>query len=188
MGTITEIYDYLRLLFARVGDPRCPTHGVTLKAQTVSQMVDAVLAKPEGSKLMLLAPVVRDRKGEHLHIFEQMRAAGFVRVRVDGILVDLDDVPALDKKRKHSIDVVVDRFKVRDDLALRLAESFETALELTDGLASVAPMEEARPESPCCFQHAMPVPNVVTLSTSWNPACFLLTILRALVIVVMASA
>ena len=141
VGTITEIYDYLRLLFARVGDPRCPTHGVTLKAQTVSQMVDAVLAKPEGSKLMLLAPVVRDRKGEHLHVFEQMRAAGFVRVRVDGILVDLDDVPALDKKRKHSIDVVVDRFKVRDDLALRLAESFETALELTDGLASVVPMQ-----------------------------------------------
>ena len=141
VGTITEIYDYLRLLFARVGDPRCPNHGVTLKAQTVSQMVDTVLAKPEGSKLMLLAPVVRDRKGEHLHVFEQMRAAGFVRVRVDGILVDLDDVPALDKKRKHSIDVVVDRFKVRDDLALRLAESFETALELTDGLASVAPME-----------------------------------------------
>ncbi|MDG1460510.1 MAG: excinuclease ABC subunit UvrA [Luminiphilus sp.] len=141
VGTITEIYDYLRLLFARVGDPRCPDHGITLKAQTVSQMVDAVLAQPEGSKLMLLAPVIRDRKGEHLHIFEQMRAAGFIRVRVDGILVDLDDVPALDKKRKHSIDVVVDRFKVREDLGLRLAESFETALELTDGLASVAPME-----------------------------------------------
>ena len=141
VGTITEIYDYLRLLFARVGDPRCPEHGITLKAQTVSQMVDAVLAQPEGSKLMLLAPVIRDRKGEHLHIFEQMRAAGFIRVRVDGILVDLDDVPALDKKRKHSIDVVVDRFKVREDLGLRLAESFETALELTDGLASVAPME-----------------------------------------------
>ena len=141
VGTITEIYDYLRLLFARVGDPRCPGHGITLKAQTVSQMVDAVLAQPEGSKLMLLAPVIRDRKGEHLHIFEQMRAAGFIRVRVDGILVDLDDVPALDKKRKHSIDVVVDRFKVREDLGLRLAESFETALELTDGLASVAPMQ-----------------------------------------------
>lgn len=141
VGTITEIYDYLRLLFARVGDPRCPDHGITLKAQTVSQMVDAVLAQPEGSKLMLLAPVIRDRKGEHLHIFEQMRAAGFIRVRVDGILVDLDDVPALDKKRKHSIDVVIDRFKVREDLGLRLAESFETALELTDGLASVAPME-----------------------------------------------
>ncbi|MDG1065515.1 MAG: excinuclease ABC subunit UvrA [Luminiphilus sp.] len=141
VGTITEIYDYLRLLFARVGDPRCPDHGITLKAQTVSQMVDAVLAQPAGSKLMLLAPVIRDRKGEHLHIFEQMRAAGFIRVRVDGILVDLDDVPALDKKRKHSIDVVIDRFKVREDLGLRLAESFETALELTDGLASVAPME-----------------------------------------------
>ena len=141
VGTITEIYDYLRLLFARVGDPRCPDHGITLKAQTVSQMVDAVLAQPEGSKLMLLAPVIRDRKGEHLHIFEQMRAAGFIRVRVDGILVDLDDVPALDKKRKHSIDVVIDRFKVREDLGLRLAESFETALELTGGLASVAPME-----------------------------------------------
>ncbi|MGB1137671.1 MAG: excinuclease ABC subunit UvrA [Luminiphilus sp.] len=141
VGTITEIYDYLRLLFARVGDPRCPTHGVTLKAQTVTQMVDAVLALPEGSKLMLLAPVVRDRKGEHLHIFEQMRAAGFIRVRVDGIVVDLDDVPALDKKRKHRIDVVVDRFKVREDLKLRLAESFETALELTDGVAAIAPME-----------------------------------------------
>ena len=141
VGTITEIYDYLRLLYARVGDPRCPTHGVTLKAQTVTQMVDAVLALPEGSKLMLLAPVVRDRKGEHQHVFEQMRAAGFIRVRVDGIVVDLDDVPSLDKKRKHRIDVVVDRFKVRDDLKLRLAESFETALELTDGVAAIAPME-----------------------------------------------
>ena len=140
VGTITEIYDYLRLLFARVGDPRCPTHGVTLKAQTVTQMVDAVLAMPEGSKLMLLAPVVRDRKGEHLHVFEQMRAAGFIRVRVDGIVVDLDDVPTLDKKKKHRMDVVVDRFKVRDDLKLRLAESFETALELTDGVAAIAPM------------------------------------------------
>jgi len=141
VGTITEIYDYLRLLFARVGDPRCPTHGVTLRAQTISQMVDTVLAMPEGEKLMLLAPVIRDRKGEHLHVFEQMRAAGFIRARVDGILVDLDDVPSLDKKRKHSIDIVVDRFKVRDDLGLRLAESFETALELTDGLACVAPMD-----------------------------------------------
>ena len=150
VGTITEIYDYLRLLFARVGDPRCPQHGITLKAQTVSQMVDAVLALPEGSKLMLLAPVVRDRKGEHLHVFEQMRAAGFIRVRVDGILVDLDDVPTLDKKRKHSIDVVVDRFKVREDLGLRLAESFETALELTDGLAAVAPMD-GEPGEPLLF-------------------------------------
>ena len=125
VGTITEIYDYLRLLFARVGDPHCPTHDITLKAQTVSQMVDTVMAMPEGERLMLLAPLVRDRKGGHLHVFEQARAAG-LSVRVDGIVCDLDDVPELDKK-KHRIDVVVDRFKVRDDLALRLAESFETA-------------------------------------------------------------
>ena len=156
VGTITEIYDYLRLLFARVGDPRCPTHGVTLRAQTVSQMVDAVLAMPEGNKLMLLAPVVRDRKGEHLHIFEQMRAAGFIRVRVDGILVDLDDVPELDKKRKHRVDVVVDRFKVRDDLGLRLAESFETALELTDGLACVASMDGNGEEQLFSARYACP--------------------------------
>ena len=157
VGTITEIYDYLRLLFARVGDPRCPTHGVTLRAQTVTQMVDAVLALPEGSKLMLLAPVVRDRKGEHLHVFEQMRAAGFIRVRVDGIVVDLDDVPTLDKKKKHRIDVVVDRFKVRDDLKLRLAESFETALELTDGVAAIAPMEGDGEETLFSARYACPI-------------------------------
>jgi excinuclease ABC subunit A len=156
VGTITEIYDYLRLLFARVGDPRCPTHGVTLKAQTVTQMVDAVMTLPEGSKLMLLAPVVRDRKGEHLHVFEQMRAAGFIRVRVDGIVVDLDDVPPLDKKRKHRIDVVVDRFKVREDLKLRLAESFETALELTEGVAAIAPMEGDGPETLFSARYACP--------------------------------
>ena len=156
VGTITEIYDYLRLLFARVGDPRCPTHGVTLKAQTVTQMVDAVLALPEGSKLMLLAPIVRDRKGEHLHVFEQMRAAGFIRVRVDGIVVDLDDVPTLDKKKKHRIDVVVDRFKVRDDLKLRLAESFETALELSDGVAAIAPMEGDGEETLFSARYACP--------------------------------
>ena len=141
VGTITEIYDYLRLLFARVGDPRCPDHGLNLKAQTVSQMVDTVLALPESSKLMLLAPVIRDRKGEHLHIFEELRAAGFVRARIDGIVTDLDDLPTLDKKKKHRIEVVVDRFKVRDDLGLRLAESFETALGLTDGLASISWMD-----------------------------------------------
>jgi excinuclease ABC subunit A len=141
VGTITEIYDYLRLLFARVGEPRCPDHGLNLQAQTVSQMVDTVLALPEGSKLMLLAPVVRDRKGEHLHVFEELRAAGFVRARIDGIVTDLDDVPTLEKNRKHRIEVVVDRFKVRDDLGLRLAESFETALGLTDGLASVSWMD-----------------------------------------------
>ncbi len=141
VGTITEIYDYLRLLFARVGEPRCPDHGHNLQAQTVSQMVDSVLALPEGSKLMLLAPVVRDRKGEHLHVFEELRAGGFVRARVNGIVTDLDDVPSLDKKKKHRIEVVVDRFKVRKDLGIRLAESFETALGLTDGLASISYME-----------------------------------------------
>lgn len=142
VGTITEIHDYLRLLFARVGEPRCPDHDAPLTAQTVSQMVDTVLALPEGSKMMMLAPVVQNRKGEHLHVFEKLRGQGFVRARIDGIVTDLDDTPSLDKKRKHTIEVVIDRFKVRSDLALRLAESFETALELTDGIASVAPMDE----------------------------------------------
>lgn len=141
VGTITEIYDYLRLLFARAGEPRCPDHGEPLAAQTISQMVDTVLALPEGSKMMLLAPVIQNRKGEHLHIFEKLRSQGFVRARIDGITCDLDDLPDLDKKKKHNIEVVVDRFKVRDDLAQRLAESFETALELTDGTATVADMD-----------------------------------------------
>ena len=188
VGTITEIYDYLRLLYARAGDPRCPQHGISLEAQTVSQMVDAVLALPEGAGLMLTAPVVQGRKGEHLHIIEELRAGGFVRARIDGIVTDLDDAPALDKNRKHTIEVVVDRFKLRGggggaqdgkaqgnkaqggkarsgkaqsgkaqgaktqgnksssggsqaDLRLRLAESFETALALTDGIACISPME-----------------------------------------------
>ncbi|HCF5540852.1 TPA: excinuclease ABC subunit UvrA [Pseudomonas aeruginosa] len=142
VGTITEIYDYLRPLYARVGTPRCPDHDIPLEAQTVSQMVDQVLALPEGSKLMLLAPVIRERKGEHLAVFDEMRAQGFVRARVDGKLYELDEVPKLDKQKKHSIDVVVDRFKVRADLQQRLAESFETALSLADGIALVAPMDE----------------------------------------------
>ncbi|WP_062268096.1 excinuclease ABC subunit UvrA [Endozoicomonas arenosclerae] len=141
VGTITEIYDYLRLLFARTGTPRCPKHHLPLEAQTVSQMVDQVLALPEGTKLMLLAPVVRDRKGEHLHVFSELRAQGFIRARIDGIVTDLDNPPELDKKKKHTIEVVVDRFKVREDLQLRLAESFETALELTDGLAAISFMD-----------------------------------------------
>ncbi len=141
VGTITEVYDYLRLLFARAGEPRCPDHNLPLAAQTVSQMVDQVLALPEGSKLMLLAPVVEGRKGEHLHIIQEMRKQGFVRARVDGIVCDVDSIPELDKKKKHTIEVVVDRFKVRGDLQLRLAESFETALNLTDGIARVADMD-----------------------------------------------
>ncbi len=142
VGTITEIYDYLRLLYARVGIPRCPDHDIPLEAQTVSQMVDLVLAQPEGSKLMLLAPVIRERKGEHLMVFEELRAQGFVRARVNGKLCELDELPKLDKQKKHSIDVVVDRFKVRADLQQRLAESFETALKLADGIALVAPMDD----------------------------------------------
>ena len=157
VGTITEIYDYLRLLFARVGEPRCPEHHEPLQAQTISQMVDHVLAMPEGTKIMLLAPVVRDRKGEHLHIFEQLRRDGFVRARINGTVCDLDDTPKLDKRKKHTVEVVVDRFKVRDDLQLRLAESFETALNLTDGIASISFMDGDREEQLFSARHACPV-------------------------------
>jgi excinuclease ABC subunit A len=142
VGTITEIYDYLRLLFARVGTPCCPDHGIPLEAQTISQMVDHVLNLPENSKMMLLAPVVRNRKGEHLQLFDELRAQGFVRARVDGVVYDLDEVPALELRRKHTIEVVVDRVRVREDLKQRLAESFETAIMLTDGIAVIAPMDE----------------------------------------------
>lgn len=141
VGTITEIYDYLRLLFARAGTPHCPTHSLPLEAQEVSQMVDQVLALPEGSKIMLLAPVVRGRKGEHLNLLDELRSQGFVRIRIDGKVYELDDLPALDKNKKHTLEVVVDRIKVRDDLQQRLAESFETALQLADGLAVVHFME-----------------------------------------------
>ena len=113
VGTITEIYDYLRLLFARVGEPQCPTHGEPLDAQTVSQMVDQVLALPEGKRIMVLAPVVTERKGEHLHVFAELISNGFIRARIDGLVVDLDDAPKLDKKKKHTIEAVVDRLRVR---------------------------------------------------------------------------
>lgn len=141
VGTITEIYDYLRLLFARAGEPRCPDHDLPLAAQTVSQMVDQVLALPEGTKLMLLAPVIQGRKGEHLHTISELRAQGFVRARVNGIVCDIDSIPDLDKNKKHHIEAVVDRFKVRDDLQIRLAESFETALAMTDGIATISYMD-----------------------------------------------
>ncbi|MDX1460746.1 MAG: excinuclease ABC subunit UvrA, partial [Xanthomonadales bacterium] len=142
VGTITEIYDYLRLLFARVGTPRCPDHDVPLEAQTISQMVDQVMAVPEGSRVMLLAPVVRNRKGEHVQLIGELRAQGFVRLRVDGAVYDIDSVPELELRRKHSIEVVVDRFKVRPDMKQRLAESLETAVTLSDGLAILAPLDE----------------------------------------------
>ncbi|WP_317933062.1 excinuclease ABC subunit UvrA [Halioxenophilus sp. WMMB6] len=157
VGTITEIYDYLRLLFARVGEPRCPEHGEPLSAQTISEMVDQVLAMPEGSRLMLLAPVIRERKGEHLHVFESLKRDGFIRVRIDGLVVDLDDLPTLDKRKKHTIEVVVDRFKVRDDLQLRLAESFETALALSDGSALIADMDGQTEERTFSAKHACPI-------------------------------
>jgi len=142
VGTITEIYDYLRLLFARAGDPYCPDHDLKLEAQTVSQMVDQVLALPEGTPMMLLAPVVRDRKGEHVHIFHELKAGGFIRARVDGIVTELDYPPNLEKNKKHTIEVVIDRFKVRPDLMQRLAESFETALQIAGGLAIASYMDE----------------------------------------------
>ncbi len=145
VGTITEIYDYLRLLFARTGTPRCPTHGTALEAQTISEMVDTVLALPAGKKLMLLAPVIRDRKGEHVLVLEQLFAGGFVRVRIDGRVYNLDDLPDLNPKTKHTIEAVIDRFKVREGMQQRLAESFETALKLSDGLARVISFEEEEP-------------------------------------------
>ncbi|ABL98724.1 excinuclease ABC subunit UvrA [Shewanella amazonensis] len=146
VGTITEVYDYLRLLFARVGEPRCPTHGQPLAAQTVSQMVDKVLERPEGEKLMLLAPVVKARKGEHVKLLDSLSAQGYIRARIDGEVCDLSDPPTLDLHVKHTIEVVVDRFKVKDDMQQRLAESFETTLELSGGIAVVASMEEGAAE------------------------------------------
>ena len=143
VGTVTEIYDYLRLLYARAGIPCCPDHGVDLEAQTVSQMVDQVLALPEGSRLLLLAPVVADRKGEHVQLMADLQAQGYVRARINGEVYELDDPPKLDLRRKHTIEAVVDRFKVKKDLRLRLAESFETALRLADGVAKVAFMDDS---------------------------------------------
>ncbi len=142
VGTVTEIYDYLRLLYARAGTPKCPDHDLPLAAQTVEQMVDQVLALPEGSKLMLLAPVVANRKGEHVQLMGDLQAQGFIRARIDGEIYELDQPPALDLRKKHHIDAIVDRFKVKPDLRLRLTESFETALRLADGTARVAFMDD----------------------------------------------
>jgi len=146
VGTITEVYDYLRLLYARVGEPRCPDHNTPLAAQTISQMVDKVLELPEGSKLMLLAPIVKERKGEHVKTLENLSAQGFIRARIDGETCDLSDPPALELHKKHTIEVVVDRFKVRKDLQQRLAESFETTLELSGGIAAITWMDEPEKE------------------------------------------
>ncbi|MCB1722681.1 MAG: excinuclease ABC subunit UvrA [Gammaproteobacteria bacterium] len=148
VGTITEIYDYLRLLYARAGTPRCPVHGERLEAQTVSQMVDQVLALPAGSRLMLLAPVISERKGEYQKLLAELHAQGYIRARIDGEIYELDDPPELELHKKHTIEVVVDRFKVRDDLQLRLAESFETTLHLAEGVARVAWMDADGDKAP----------------------------------------
>ncbi|WP_261885188.1 excinuclease ABC subunit UvrA [Vibrio pomeroyi] len=146
VGTITEVYDYLRLLYARAGEPRCPDHNIPLAAQTISQMVDKVLELPAGSKMMLLAPIVKERKGEHVKTLENLAAQGFIRARIDGETCDLSDPPALELHKKHTIEVVVDRFKVRPNLQQRLAESFETTLELSGGIAVVGWMDETDQE------------------------------------------
>tara|TARA_R110000868_G_scaffold318028_1_gene578817 strand:- start:27969 stop:30800 length:2832 start_codon:yes stop_codon:yes gene_type:complete len=158
VGTITEIYDYLRLLYARVGEPRCPEHDVALEGQTVSQMVDRVLALPEGEKLMILAPVVQNRKGEFVKLFESLMSQGFIRARVDGEIYELDQPPKLDLRRNHTIEVIVDRFKVREDLQQRLAESFETALQLANGIASVAWIDDAK-KTPITFSEKAACPQ-----------------------------
>ncbi len=156
VGTITEIHDYLRLLFARTGTAHCPDHDTPLIAQTVSQMTDQILGLPQEQAFMLLAPVIRDRKGEHAHLFEQLRAQGFVRVRINGLVVDLDDVPQLDKQKKHRIEVVVDRFKIRAEQRTRIAESLETALRVAEGLAIVAPWNESGEEILFSSRYACP--------------------------------
>ncbi|MDX1563086.1 MAG: excinuclease ABC subunit UvrA, partial [Gammaproteobacteria bacterium] len=144
VGTVTEIHDYLRLLFARAGTPRCPEHGVTLEAQSISQMVDQTLALEAETRILLLAPVVRARKGEHVNVLDELKAKGFLRVRVDGKTYELNQVPKLNARQRHSIDVIIDRLRVRDDVGLRLAESFETAVELGDGVAQVAFMDDPK--------------------------------------------
>lgn len=144
VGTVTEIYDYLRLLFARIGDPRCPDHGKPLAAQTVTEIVDHILALPESTRVQLLAPIVRNRKGEHIHRLNQLRAEGYIRVRIDGTVTDLDDTPELKKNQNHSIEVVIDRLRIREDIRQRVAESVETALKLSDGLLLLDNMDEEK--------------------------------------------
>ena len=171
VGTITEIYDYLRLLFARVGEPRCPDHDLPLAAQTVSQMVDQVMSMQEGTRVMVLAPVISERKGEHLHVFQELRSNGFVRARIDGIVADLDATPDLDKNRKHTIEAVVDRLRVREDVQQRLAESFETALELSDGVALVQDMDDEGAE-PLVFSARFACPRCGYSISELEPRMF----------------
>lgn len=171
VGTITEIHDYLRLLFAKVGQPRCPEHGNVLEAQTISQMVDTVLALPEDTKVMVLSPVVRERKGEHIELMQELRSQGFVRARIDGEMVELDQLPKLDLRKKHTIEVVVDRVKVREDLRLRLAESFETALRLAEGIAAIGLMDEPK-RAPQVFSSKFACPDCGYSLSELSPRLF----------------
>jgi excinuclease ABC subunit A len=171
VGTVTEIYDYLRLLFARVGEPRCPTHQLPLNAQTVSQMVDQVLSIEENTSLMILSPVVKDRKGEHLQLIETLKAQGFVRARINNEIYELEDAPKLKLHQKHTIEVIVDRFKVRSDLKLRLAESFETALKLGQGIVNVAFMNEQE-KPPLVFSANFACPECGYSLTELEPRLF----------------
>ncbi len=172
VGTVTEIYDYLRLLFARAGTPRCPEHNTTLDAQTVSQMVDRTLALPDGSKLMLLAPVVQDRKGEHHVLFSELIAQGYIRARIDGEIHELDSAPNLELHKKHTIEVVVDRFKVRPDLQQRLADSFETALELSNGTARISSLDSESLEEDISFSAKFACPECGYSLTELEPRLF----------------
>ena len=171
VGTITEIYDYLRLLFAKVGEPRCPLHGHALKAQTISQMVDVVLALPPDTKIMILSPVVRERKGEHVDILQQLRGSGFVRVRIDGELMELDQAKPLSLRKKHTIEVVVDRLKVQEESRIRLAESFETALKLSEGMAALSFMDDDK-HPPILFSAKFACPDCGYSLSELSPRLF----------------
>jgi excinuclease ABC subunit A len=172
VGTITEIYDYLRLLFARVGEPHCPDHGLKLEAQTVSQMVDQVMALPDDSRIMVLAPIVRDRKGEHIHVFSELKTSGFIRARVDGLVCEIEFPPDLEKNKKHNIEVVVDRLKVKPGIEQRLAESFETALQLADGLALVSFMDDADDQPEMVFSSLFACPQCGHSISELEPRLF----------------
>jgi excinuclease ABC subunit A len=172
VGTITEIYDYLRLLFARVGEPFCPDHNIKLEAQTVSQMVDKVMSLPEGTRVMVLAPIVRERKGEHVHVFNELRSGGFIRARIDGIVCEIDYPPELEKNKKHSIDVVIDRLKIKAGLEQRLAESFETAIQLADGLAVVSTMDDEGTDGDLVFSSLFACPQCGHSISELEPRLF----------------
>ncbi len=172
VGTITEIYDYLRLLYARVGDPRCPTHDITLQAQTVSQMVDTVMALGPDKKIAILAPVVQNRKGEFSQLFSQLQQRGFLRVRVDGEQVELDEPPKLDSKKKHTIEVIIDRFKIRDDIQLRLSQSIETALQLGESVVHVERLDDEEDREPMIFSSRFACPECGYSLSEMEPRLF----------------